>query len=382
MACFFVPRKKYFVNKLVLSFSISLLVFTLLNGTVLAVANWPADSGVEIGQAGNSHGLPNGFEPSGAVWHPRRETLLLVDDSGFVAELDPAVGVVNLWEMDEDFEGITLSDPASDLVYLAIEKPDGIMEFDLSTGEPTGNNWDLTSWLDGPNNRGLEALTWVDGLFYAGLQEDGKIYIFDLLPNGEVEYQGIINPHEERDDISGLHFDACTGTLYAIHDSHDVIVEMNSDGVFQREYELAGDSQEGVALVGVQASGVTTIFLAEDSGEVWMYEQYTIEPCEDLSSVQEQPAVNLPRFGCSPNPFNPRTEIFFNCQVSQSVQLSIYDVSGWLVRGLADGIYAPGEHRLVWNGLTNQGQPVSSGVYFARLQTSTNQAAIKLVLTR
>lgn len=258
---------------------LAVVSFAMAGGS-FAASPWPAGAGVEIGREGQANGLPKGFEPSGAVWHPLRQTLILVDDSGWVAELDPERGVLALWKLDEDLEGVTIADPQDGLVYLAIEDPDGIIGFDLATGKTTADHWDLTPWLKGPDNHGLEALTWVGGLFYAGLQEDGNIFIFDLLPGGDVRLLKTIASHKGRDDISGLHFDACTGTLFAIHDSHNIMVEMAGNGTFLQEYALTGDHQEGVAIIGADNSGHTTVFIAEDSGEVWMYGQFTMEPCE------------------------------------------------------------------------------------------------------
>ncbi len=112
-------------------------------------ADWPATEGVEIGHIGQTGGLPADFEPSGAVWHPLRQRLITVDDSGLVAEIDPLGGVVQTWDVGGDLEGITVVDPSDGLIYLAVENPDGILEFDLDSGELTGKQWDLTPWLQG-----------------------------------------------------------------------------------------------------------------------------------------------------------------------------------------------------------------------------------------
>jgi len=351
-------------------------------GTSFAASAWPADNGVEIGLMGHPNGLPDGFEPSGSIWHPLRNTLLLVDDSGIIAELDPALGVIAMWEINEDLEGITFADPNTGLVYLAIEDPDGVMEFDLNTGAPTGNYWNLTSWLTGPDNHGLEAITWVDGLFYTGLQEDGNIFIFDLLSGGSVQYIATIAPHGGRDDISGLHWDVCTGTLYAIHDSHDVIVEMATDGTFIREYELVGDNQEGVAIIGEGLSGQTTIFIAQDSGEVWMYGQYAIEPCDLLAAADNVPDSQFINLECYPNPFNPSTKISFELGQAGIVSLRVYDVAGRCMRTLLKEEWDAGQHSVVWQGENDEGQIVSSGVYFALLEVDGNMKTIKLVMTK
>lgn len=237
---------------------------------------WPADSGVEIGNVGGAGGLPSGYEPSGAVWHTGLGVLLVVGDGGQVSQMDADGTNVTTWSPGGDLEGITIDDPDSDLVYLGRERPDAVLEFDLATGTLTGNFWDLTPWLTGPENQGLEALTYVDGLFYAGLQADGNIYVFRLLPLGAVEHINTIASPSSRTDISGLHYDVDAQTLYAIYDSFDVIVEMEADGTFLREYDLTGNDQEGVALVPDCEFGDATVFIAEDTQEVWRYEGYPI----------------------------------------------------------------------------------------------------------
>jgi hypothetical protein len=251
-------------------------LIALLAAGAVAADPWPGDSGVEIGNVGGAGGLPAGYEPSGAVWHTGLGVLLVVGDDGQVSEMDADGANVTTWSPGGDLEGITVADPDSDLVYLGRERPDAVLEFDVVTGTLTGNVWDLTPWLTGPANQGLEALTYVDGLFYAGLQANGNIYVFRLLPRGSVEHIDTLAAHGGRTDISGLHYDADSQVLYAIYDSFDVIVEMQADGTFLREYDLTGNDQEGVALVPDCELGEARVFISEDSQEVWRYEGYPV----------------------------------------------------------------------------------------------------------
>lgn len=262
-------------------------IFLFLNLSAAESATlWPAGESREIGHMGMEKGLPAGYEPSGAVWHPGRQKLLIVDDSGIITEMDPFKGRMTSWNVRKDLEGIALKEHHGHLVYLALEHPDSILEFDLNTGTLTGKKWDLTPWLKGPKKHGLEALTYGNGRFYAGLQEDGKIFTFKLLEDGKVEYLSSFSSHKSRDDISGLHFDSCTGILYAVHDKHNMIVEMNADGSFIREYNLPGKAQEGITIIGGESSSTTTIFIAQDSGEVMLYEQYPVPPCRKNSFTE------------------------------------------------------------------------------------------------
>jgi hypothetical protein len=239
-------------------------------------APWPGSAGVEIGQLGAPGGLPAGYEPSGAVWHRGLERLVIVGDDGDVTVMDRDGGAQITWSPGGDLEGVTVVDHTTPIVYLGREHPDAVIEFDLSTGLPTGAIWDLTPWMTGSNNLGLEALTYAGGLFYAGLQADGNVFVFDLQPAGVVVHVNTLAPHAGRADVAGLHYDEQTGVLYTVHDGDDVVVERTLAGAFLNEYSLLATDQEGIALVPCCSTGEATIFLADDGGTVWRYEAYPV----------------------------------------------------------------------------------------------------------
>jgi flagellar hook assembly protein FlgD len=51
--------------------------------------------------------------------------------------------------------------------------------------------------------------------------------------------------------------------------------------------------------------------------------------------------------------------------------LQIFDVRGALVKVLYDGSREPGRYETIWNGDSEQGRPVATGVYFYELETSS-----------
>ena len=125
----------------------------LLSATpVLAIDPFPGElPGVDIGGR-----LPGGFESSGALWHPGLERLLIVNDGGWIAAMDPDGDDIEMWRCPGDLEAITMIDPDDeDVVYIGVERPDGIRAYDLDEREVIGS-WDLTAWMRGPDNRGLE----------------------------------------------------------------------------------------------------------------------------------------------------------------------------------------------------------------------------------
>ena len=81
-----------------------------------------------------------------------------------------------------------------------------------------------------------------------------------------------------------------------------------------------------------------------------------------------------------PNPFNSSTEIQFSLPSHGPVSLVIYDIQGREVRRLLDGDYDAVNHSIIWNGVNNTNQPVSSGIYFYKLiagaATQTNRMTL------
>lgn len=86
--------------------------------------------------------------------------------------------------------------------------------------------------------------------------------------------------------------------------------------------------------------------------------------------------------GNTPNPFNPRTDIQFSLPQAADVELSIYTVSGRRVATLIDGALPAGRHSASWEGKSDSGQSMTSGVYFARIASGDRVDTRKLTLLK
>jgi hypothetical protein len=84
-----------------------------------------------------------------------------------------------------------------------------------------------------------------------------------------------------------------------------------------------------------------------------------------------------------PNPFNPRTSIFYRVASNGPAQLRVYAPDGALVRTLVDGVREAGVlNRVEWDGTDDRGRRVSSGVYFYRLESAGESRTKKMVLLK
>jgi len=86
--------------------------------------------------------------------------------------------------------------------------------------------------------------------------------------------------------------------------------------------------------------------------------------------------------GNYPNPFNPSTTIAFEVALAGHISIEIYNVKGQRVRALVDDMYDVGRHSVVWNGVSDDGRNVGSGVYFYRMVSGGNVSVRKMVLMK
>ena len=83
-----------------------------------------------------------------------------------------------------------------------------------------------------------------------------------------------------------------------------------------------------------------------------------------------------------PNPFNPVTTIEFDLPISGSVDLKIFNLLGEEVTTLLHEEFEAGRHSVIWDGLNNAQNTVSSGVYFYSITTGSFNAVKKMILIR
>jgi len=83
-----------------------------------------------------------------------------------------------------------------------------------------------------------------------------------------------------------------------------------------------------------------------------------------------------------PNPFNPTTTIRYSVPVQGRVRLRVFDLVGREVASLVDEEGVAGSYLITWRGTDNYGRPLSSGVYFYKLDGPGQQITKKLILLK
>lgn len=83
-----------------------------------------------------------------------------------------------------------------------------------------------------------------------------------------------------------------------------------------------------------------------------------------------------------PNPFNPETMIQYDIVQPGIVTLQIFNAVGQEVRRLLEEVQTPGAYEIRWDGRDGQGEVLSSGVYFYRLQAGDFVQIRKMALVQ
>jgi hypothetical protein len=100
----------------------------------------------------------------------------------------------------------------------------------------------------------------------------------------------------------------------------------------------------------------------------------------------DSPAGGLPRRaelgGNYPNPFNPQTTIRYSLAVAAPVELVIFDPAGRRIRTLLNERQLAGAYTVNWDGKSDAGSPVASGVYLCRLVAGDEVVTGKMALVR
>jgi len=83
-----------------------------------------------------------------------------------------------------------------------------------------------------------------------------------------------------------------------------------------------------------------------------------------------------------PTPFVRRVAIRYSLATEDRVTLRVHDLTGRVVRALADNVMRPGRYSLSWSGTDDRGRELARGVYFCRFTAGDFRATEKVVLQK
>jgi hypothetical protein len=170
---------------------------------------------------------------------------------------------------------------------------------------------------------------------------------------------------------------------------------LDLDNAHRRQFLIGPDQNDSISVhESVLQNGELEIVLSSSSGDSGR-EEPTFVLFRSVLDVIYTPALPMaaPADGEDlpesyllsanyPNPFNPSTTIEYTLPTRSQVRVEILNTLGRTVRVLIDAPVSAGLHRVVWDGHSQGGTPVASGVYYYRIVAGDLIDARKMILLK
>ncbi|MEO8514110.1 MAG: T9SS type A sorting domain-containing protein [Ignavibacteria bacterium] len=147
------------------------------------------------------------------------------------------------------------------------------------------------------------------------------------------------------------------------------------DHVYRMNYFSASDVIAPKPLFRYQSSDSCLMFYSEEGPK----NMISSAGCQGvpIGLINNQLPAQFSLLQNYPNPFNPVTRISFSVPSKAHIRLVVFDVQGREVAVLADSEFQSGNYDLLFNG-----ENLSSGVYFYKIQAGGYQDIKKMVLLK
>ncbi len=83
-----------------------------------------------------------------------------------------------------------------------------------------------------------------------------------------------------------------------------------------------------------------------------------------------------------PNPFNPSTTIQYKIKEAGNVTIEIFNIKGQKVKTLVNEYHSTNSYEVIWNGINDNNESVSSGIYFYEMNTGDYTSVKKMILMK
>jgi hypothetical protein len=281
-------------------------------------------------------------------------------------ESDPAdpVAVLVSAYVDSDHDGLpddwemvnlgTLSfgahdDPDGDLV-------DNLAEYSITHTHPARWDTDGDQVRDGNDAHPLSAAD----MDRDGMPDDWETYYGVTDPEADPDADGLINAREFAEKSSPWNPD--------------------TDG------DELGDGFEADSL-GTDPWNPDTDGGGEWDGSEYIFGRNPLDPRDDVpgAAAVEQP-TDRPRLTAlgtvRPNPFTESVVIPYSLSEKRHVRVTVFDVSGRVVRKVANLVQSAGYRQVTWDGRDDRGHRAPSGIYYVRFEADQYARDRKIVMMR
>ncbi|MEO0091809.1 MAG: SBBP repeat-containing protein [candidate division WOR-3 bacterium] len=171
-----------------------------------------------------------------------------------------------------------------------------------------------------------------------------------------------------------------TGKSYGPGTYNDyTTIKYNPNGV--QEWVISYDfNSAGDYAYGIEVDGQGNVYVTgTSSGDCATIKYIQTAGIEENHSCHTNNHISLNTF---PNPFLNQTIIHYSLNQKSDVSISVYDVSGTLIKNLLDSQKEPGAYSINWDGTDNHNRKIKKGIYFLILKANDYKIQTKLLMLR
>ncbi len=269
-----------------------------------------------------------------------------------------------------------LNEAMSDIFGSFIEKykddVQGTNQFDWLIGEDC---WtpktagDALRYMDNPA-RGQQPDKMSSPYYYTGTGDNGGVHYNSGVPN-HAAYRMVAIHGMSFVDAEKIHYRALTNYL------------TSSSNFVAARLAL---TQAATDLFGAASSQVSAVKAAYDYAEVYapaaVAKTGSAETMSQGDANEVIAAKSFSVMNAYPSPFTKSTTIAYTLPAGGNVSVKVYNTIGQLVKTLVNENQAAGQHNIVWDGSSDNGNEVSAGVYFYQIINGKNQDMKRVTMSK
>ena len=161
-------------------------------------------------------------------------------------------------------------------------------------------------------------------------------------------------------------------------ESSPSINDIDSDG----DFEILLGTSQGLEVFDIKSPAGDLISWKMFRGNERRTGVFTLEQLMNVNKYNKPYPSHYSVTKNFPNPFNPVTNLILELPTSNYTKAVVIDMNGRLVYTIADRVMSSGRHLLEWNGKSNQGDLVPTGVYVLLIESGAFRSVQKMALIK
>mgnify|MGYP006228362371 FL=1 len=169
--------------------------------------------------------------------------------------------------------------------------------------------------------------------------------------------------------------------LELVFDTNEKFINTDIEAVL--DPSIITDSYETVQIIMADHHGNEKVYDLDALQELGLYQQMAVLNNITTSTDDDMFSPNgYALYQNYPNPFNPVTTLQYDLPENTLVNITVYDMTGKVVRNLVNSQQSTGFKSVRWNASNDNGAPASAGVYLYKIQAGDFIDTKKMILLK